>query len=230
MNPPIQRTINLPENLPIRHKIPGGWFEPDGHIYRDAQRNRVLSVTQIFQMLGLVNYDDVSLDVLEHKSEIGIAVHKAVELLLQGLLDWDTVDEAAMAYVVGAEIQFRNMAFELAECEQQGILETHGMKVGYQYDQRGWILYNGSKRPVIVDLKTAVQESDTWALQTAAYALAAPALKDGEHYLRVVLHLQKDGRVKPLYYDDPQDERTFLYMAYCAQWKQNHGYQYQRAA
>lgn len=55
-------------------------------------------------------------------------------------------------------------------------------------------------------------------------------LKDGEHYLRVVLHLQKDGRVKPLYYEDPQDERTFLYMAYCAQWKQNHGYQYQRAA
>lgn len=209
---------------PPRVEIAGGWFEPEGHIYRDARGNRILSVTQIFQMMGLTDYSGVDPEVLEHKSEIGVAVHKAVELLLMKNLDWDTVDEAAMSYVVGTEVWFRNMRFELASCEQQGIHSVFGVHYGYQYDQRGWLWYQGERRPVIVDLKTAVEASPIWALQTAAYALAAPPVK-GERYLRVALHLQKDGRVKPLYYDDPQDEKTFLYMAYCAIWKQNHGYQ-----
>ena len=174
-------------------------------------------------MLGLVSYKGVDPDVLQRKSEIGIAVHKAVELLLQKKLDWDTVDDAAMAYVVGTELWLRNNRFELESCEHQGIHSVFGMRYGYQYDLLGWMLYQGFRRPVVIDLKTAVQESPTWSLQTAAYALAAPKLAEG-HYLRVVLHLQKDGRVKPLYYDDAQDEKTFLYMAYCATWKQNHGY------
>jgi hypothetical protein len=209
------------EVSPQRIEIPGGFFEPEGHIYRDAQGIRVLSVTQVFEMLGLVSYKGIDPEVLERKSQIGIAVHKAIEYLLQHKLDWDTVDEAAMNYVVGAELWFRNMKFELEACEQQGIHLAHGMKYGFQYDQRGSIIYQGRRRPVVVDLKTAVKESPTWALQTAGYTLAAP--KIAEPYLRVVLHLQKDGRVKPLYYDDPQDEKTFLYMAYCAIWKQNHG-------
>jgi hypothetical protein len=207
-----------------RVEIPGGWFEPEGHIYRDAQGRRILSVTQIFQMLGLVNYDDIDADTLERKSQIGTATHKAVELLLANKLDWDTVDDAAMAYVVGAELWFRDMRFELIGCEQQGIHTIYGIEYGYQYDQVGRVFYQGRWRHVVVDLKTAVEKKAVWALQTAAYALAAPKLPDGERYLRVVLHLQKDGRVKPLYYDDPQDEKTFLYMAYCATWAQNHGF------
>ena len=213
-----------PRPIPNRISIPGGWFEPVGHVYRDALGNQILSVTQIFQILGLVDYGDVDPNVLNHKSEIGIAVHKAIELLLQDNLDWNTVDDAAMGYVVGAELWFRNMKFQLSACEQQGILEIFGMKIGYQYDQRGSIEYQGTRRNVIIDLKTAVKESPTWALQTAAYALAAKATESVTRYLRVVLHLQKDGRVKPIYYDDSQDEKTFLYMAYSAIWKMNHGY------
>jgi hypothetical protein len=174
--------------------------------------------------LGLVDYGDVAPTVLSHKSEIGIAVHKAIELLLQNNLNWDTVDDAAMGYVVGAELWFRNMEFQLGACEQQGILDVYGMKIGYQYDQRGSIKYQGARRNVIIDLKTAVKESPTWALQTAAYALAAKSIERADRYLRVVLHLQKDGRVKPIYYDNSQDEKTFLYMAYSAIWKMNHGY------
>ncbi len=213
-----------PRDQPERIEIVGGTFEPAGHFYRDAQGHRVLSVTQVFQSLGLVDYSGVDPEVLHHKSEIGIAVHKAIELLLTNVLDWDTVDDAAMTYVVGTELWFKNMLFDLTATEQQGIHCIYGMPYGFQYDQLGSILYQGVRRRVVIDLKTAVQKSATWSLQTAAYALAAPKLPDGEHYLRVVLHLQKDGRVKPLYYDDPEDEKTFLYMLYCAQWKQNHDY------
>jgi hypothetical protein len=228
---PIQAQLNKsPCSSASRLVIPGGFFEPDprppihtGHAYFDDLGNRVLSVTQIFGMLGMVDYSHVPPNALKHKAEIGVAVHRAIELLLQDQLDWDTVDEEAMAYVVGAESWFRDAQFKLASCEQQGIHEVRGMKFGYQYDQRGSIFYEGRFRPVIVDLKTAIEKSSTWALQTAAYALAAPAIGQ-ERYLRVVLHLQKDGRVKPLYYSDPTDENAFLYMAYAAIWKQNHGY------
>jgi hypothetical protein len=219
-----------PNPISAKVKIPGGWFEPTGHVYRDEEGNRVLSVTQVFQILGLTDYGDVNPATLKHKSEIGIAVHKALELLLQNNLDWDTVDEIAMNYVIGAELWFRNMKFQLGACEQQGIFEIYGMKIGYQYDQRGSIEYQGQRHHVIVDLKTALKESPAWPLQTAAYVLAAPPLDPSEQYLRVVLHLQKDGRVKPIYYKDPQDQQTFLYMAYTAVWKMNHGYQLPLAA
>ena len=208
---------------PQRLEIAGGWFEPEGHIYRDARNIRVLSVTQVFQLLGLVDYSGIDPEVLHRKSEIGIAVHRSIELLLTDTLNWDTVDDAAMADVVGAEAWFRRMKFRLIGCEQRGINNVYGVEYGYQYDQLGTIWYQGHDRNVVVDLKTAVKESPTWALQTAAYALAAPPLEKGKQYLRVILHLQKDGRVKPLYYDNPQDEKTFLYMAYSAIWKQNHG-------
>lgn len=206
-------------------EIPGGYFDPEGHRYFDRAGRRVLSVTQIFQVMGLYSYDGVDPETLRHKSEIGTATHKAIELLLTDALDWDSVDEEVMDYVVGAEQWFKNMEFELAATEQQGILEIFGMRIGYQYDQLGSIRYQGRRWPVVIDLKTALVECPAWAIQTAAYSLAAPQLASGERYLRVVLHLQKDGRVKPLYYNDPEDERTFLYMAYCAIWKLNHGYE-----
>jgi hypothetical protein len=209
---------------PNKKVISGGWFEPNGHRYYDSDGHRILSVTQIFQLLGLVDYNGVDPAVLEHKSEIGVAVHKSVELLLQNALDWDTVDEAAMPYVVSAEVWFHEMQFELLATEQQGILETHGMKIGYQYDQWGTILYQGHRRQVIVDLKTTSKKSPTWALQTAAYALTIPVKNGEERPLRVVLHLQKNGRAKPIFYENPQDEEAFLYMAYCAIWKLNAGY------
>jgi hypothetical protein len=206
-------------------QIPGGWFDPQGHIYRGSRMRRVLSVTQVFQILGLVNYDHVQREVLERKSEIGIAVHRAVELLGEDSLDWDTVDDAAIGYVVGAEQWLREMAFELDDSEQRGIHVVGGMQFGFQYDLRGKMLFCGRKRHVLIDLKTTVEESITWPLQTAAYALAAPKLPDGEAYLRVVLHLQPQGRAKALYYQDPTDETTFLYMLYVAIWKLNAGFE-----
>lgn len=201
--------------------IPGGTFLSDGHIYRDQQGRRVLSVTQIFERLGMNDYANVRKEVLLRKAEIGVATHKAVELLLLGRLDWDTVDDRIMGYTVGAETWFRRAGFKLAEAEHQGIHEVSGLKYGYQYDQRGWMSFGGRQRSVIVDLKTMVETSPTWPIQIAAYSLAAPPLPNGEKYLRVVLHLHKDGPAKAHYFDDPRDERTFLHMAYVATWMQN---------
>lgn len=214
----------MPEKPPSPLTIPGGTFEPEGHIYRDARGSRILSVTQVFQLLGLVNFDFVRAEVLAKKSAIGVAVHRAVELLTEKLLDWETVDNAAWNYVLAIERWIEDMGFVSLSREQQGIATVHGMRFGYQYDQIGQMWFQGRMRHVIVDLKTASQESATWPLQTAAYELAAPPLPNGEKYVRVVLHAKPDQRVKPLYYDDAQDATTFLYMLYVAIWKENHSY------
>lgn len=206
-----------------RLQIAGGTFEPEGHIYRDAEEHRVLSVTQIFQLLGLVDFSGIDPDVLWRKSQIGIAVHKAIELLTTTGLDWDTVDDIAMAYVVGTEQWLRRHQFKLEAAEQQGIHVVNGMAYGYQMDLRGTILYRNVATPVIIDLKTTVKKSPLWKIQLAAYELAAPPLPDNKSYLRVILHLQKDGRVKPYYFDKIEDRATFLYMAYVATWARNEG-------
>lgn len=205
-------------------EISGGTFEEAQHIYRDAQGMRVLSVTQILAFLGLVVYGFIRQEVLERKSKIGIAVHAAVQYLCEQTLDWNTVAQEAIGYVVGAEQWIRDNGFHSVSREERGICEIHCMKFGFQYDHRGYMLYKGRIRQTIVDLKTCTQESASWRLQTAAYALASPALPNGEKYLRVVLQLFPDGRVKPFYFDDPEDEKAFLYFLFCAIWKQNHGY------
>lgn len=210
-------------------QIPGGSFDEGGHIYRDGRGKRVLSVTQVFQMLGLIDYGRVKQEVLERKSAIGVAVHKAVEYLAEKTLDWDTVADVAMPYVVAAEEWMQGMRFESLEREAQGIHSVNGMSFGWMYDHRGRMVFRGREREVILDLKTCDRESPTWGLQTAAYALAAPKLPAGQRYLRVVLQVKPDSTMKTFYYDDFHDEQTFLYMLYCAIWKQNHGMELEAA-
>lgn len=210
----------MPREVPVLN----GTFEENGHVYRDVQGRKVLSVTQVLQFMGLVNYDFVREERLRRKSQIGIAVHRGVQYLAEKRLDWDTVDETAMGYVVGAESWMQAMNFRSQKQEQAGIATINGMSYGYAYDHLGSMIYERRERQVILDLKTCVASSPSWSLQTAGYGLAespqAPAA-----YLRVVLQLFPDGKVKPYYFEDLQDYKTFQYMLYCAIWKTNNGYQ-----
>jgi hypothetical protein len=208
----------------VRIAIPGGFFEEEGHRYFDTQSRRILSVTQVFAELGLVNYDRVQKEVLERKSALGVAVHRAVELLCEGpeVLDWNTVDEAAIPYVVAAEEWMRKTGFVSEEREQRGIMTVNGMQCGFQFDHKGRIQHRGKERRVILDIKNCVDVSPTWRLQTAAYALSQAKLPAGEKYLRIVLQLDGEGKCRPHFYEDREDENAFLYMLYCAIWKKNH--------
>ena len=217
--------------MPVKISIPGGFFEEEEHRYTDVAGKRILSVTQVFAMLGLVDYDHIKREVLERKSAIGVAVHRAVELLCEGpeVLDWNTVDEAAIPYVVGIEEWIRKSGFVSDEREQRGIMTLNGMQCGFQFDHKGRMPYRGKERRVILDLKTCVSVSPTWPLQTAAYALSQPKLPPGERYLRVVLQAGADGRCTPFFFEDREDENAFQYMLYCAIWKLNHAYELEAA-
>lgn len=203
--------------------ITGGTFEESAHIYRDKRGVNVPSVTQIFALLGMVSFDHINQEVLERKSQIGVAVHSAVQFLCEGTLDWDTVDEAALPYVVAAGTWMKEQGFVSVAQEEQGICIYSGMAFGYMSDSRGTMQYRGRLRHVIMDLKTCATSSPTWKLQTAAYALAAPKLPNGEKYLRCILQLKADGSFRPHYYEDREDENVFLYSLYVAIWGLNEG-------
>lgn len=194
--------------------IPGGYYVDEGHKYLDDKSLRIPSTTQVLSLLGFVNYDHIREEVLARKSQLGVAVHAALEYLLEGSLDWNSVDETALPYVVGAEAWLKEQNFISLEREVRGICEINGMKFGYQFDNRGTMIYKGRLRHVILDYKTTVASSPTWKWQLAAYSLAAQKLPIGERYLRCILQLKADGTFKPYYYEDRNDELSFQYMLY----------------
>ena len=204
--------------------IPGGLFDAEKHIYTDGAGRRIASVTQVLALLGMVNYGFVKEEVLERKSQLGVATHAAIQYLSEGVLDWDTVPEEVMPRVVAAEIWHRDQGFECTAQEEQGIhILPGGMAYGYMFDALGTVMYKGRKRHVIVDYKTTVVISPCCTLQTAAYALAAPKLPAGERYLRCILQLKADGSFRPHYYEDRQDELSWQYALHTCIWGINNG-------
>jgi hypothetical protein len=205
-------------------KIPGGTFEEQGHRYCDETGQRLLSVTSLFESLGMIDYAGASEAVLQWKSELGVAVHSGIEYLTEGTLDWDTVDENAMPYIMSFEDWARESGYVSTGREQQGILTIHGMKCGYRYDNIGTMIYKGRKRWVMLELKNTVKSSPTWKIQTAAYTIPAPKLENGEQYLRCALQLRPDAPAIPHYYEDAEDARSFAHFLYCGIWKLNNGF------
>lgn len=204
-------------------EIAGGTFVPSSHAYIDNSGKRIFSVTQVFSTLGMTSYDEISKEVLARKSAIGVAVHTAVQYLCENALDWDTVDEVAMPYVVGIEQWMKEQQFISESQETQGIHSVNGMTYGYMYDHLGSLIYKGRPRKAILDLKTTVTISNTCKLQTAAYALAAPKLPPGERYLRIILQARADGTTRPYYYEDKTDEAAWTYALFTCIWGINNG-------
>lgn len=214
--------------------IPGGYFEsgPNIHRYTDAAGRIIPSVTQVFGLLSMTNFEFINREVLARKSQIGVAVHSAIQFLCEGVLDWDSVATEAMNYVVAGESWIRDQGFTSLEQEGQGIctLPT-GAAYGYSYDHLGTMVYKGRLRHVILDLKTTTQTSPTWKLQTSAYAMAAPKLPAGERYLRCILQLKPDGRFTPHYFESRDDEIAWQQALFIAIWGLNEGlYSLEKAA
>lgn len=203
-------------------KIPGGTYEDETHAYRDETGQRVISVTQVLSDLGIVNYDHIQKEILERKSQFGVAVHAAVQFLVEGSLDWDSVSEECLPAVVGVESWIKESDFISEEQEQCGICAVNGMKFGFKFDHRGKFFYKNKWRQAIIDLKTCVSISPAVGLQLAAYEIASPTLPNAEKYLRIAVQVDKKGKITPHFFEDRNDRNTFLYSLFVSTWKINH--------
>ena len=161
--------------------------------------------------LGFTDYDNVPGNTLEHKRQIGDAVHYACHLLdTQQDLDWSTVHKEVAPYVM-AYLNFQEeMGFVVEESEVPGIFTTNGMPYSFTRDKVGKI----GKLPhrLVVELKCAYSEEPFWKYQLSAYDIAVPRKTKGEYLGRLAVQLKPDANYKTYLYENPRNKDRFLYM------------------
>lgn len=175
-------------------EIPGGFFDEGKHIYRDETGIRILSTTQVFTVLGLSDFSQVPPDILEWKRIYGTALHRAAELLLQGHLDWDSVDDVLIPAVTGIDNWLQSIGYVAESTEEIMIGAVSGMKVGMTRDTRGEMNFRRQRKKAVIDFKTGVEVSPTWNWQLGAYA--PPGV------MGIVAQVSKAGKVTPHYVED----------------------------
>jgi hypothetical protein len=202
-------------------EIPGGYFDEKKHLYRNSKGTIVPSTTQVFSILGCNDFDGIPQDVLEWKRNYGIAVHKAIEFLVMGDLDWDSLDEAIVPAVTGLEQKLKMLQFKYEAAEEMRIHSLYGMEYGLMADLRGTIVHQGKTRNAVIDLKSGVKFSPTWKWQVGGYTAAQGKVDGG--WMGVVLQFDKFGEVKPHYIDLIPAQREFQILLAAANLKLNAG-------
>lgn len=205
-------------------KIEGGWFDEERHIYRCDKGIIRPSSTQVFDILGMVDFGNAREEVLEFKRQYGTAIHKGVEILAKGRkLDWDRMDDRLIDPLTGIEQYLKKMGFEFEACEERRIVTYCGMTFGMTLDLRGTMIYQGVRRHAIADLKTGVKFSKTWEWQVGSYIIPQPKVEKG--WLGVIFQIHPDGRVIPHYVKDVEKaKREFQTLLASAIIKVNEGF------
>lgn len=188
-------------------EIPGGYFDEKKHLYRNSKGTIVPSTTQVFSILSCNDFDGVPVDVLEWKRNYGIAVHRAIEFLVAGDLDWDSLDETIIPAVTGLEQKLKALQFKYEAAEEMKIHSLYGMEYGLTVDLRGTIVHQGKMRNAVIDLKSGVKFSPTWRWQLGGYTTAQEKVNGG--WMGVVLQFDKEGIVTPHYIDLIPAQREF---------------------
>ena len=162
-------------------------FDEQTHSYFNGRGERVPSVTQILNAVGLVNYDGIPSAVLDHKAEIGKAAHSAAWFHDEGDLDWETLDPEVEPYVRGWE-KFRNETnFSPELIEYRGIATVNCYEYGFTLDRIG--KFNGHQ--TLLEIKCTANVEMSWGAQTAAYCMA---MRDRYPTLfRMAVHLRPNG-------------------------------------
>lgn len=202
-------------------EISGGYFDEERHIYRNSRGVIVPSTTQVFSILGMNDFEGVPQEILEWKRNYGIAVHRAIEFLVAGDLDWDSLDDAIIPAVTGLEQKLKSMSFKYAGAEERKIYSLFCMEYGLTTDLRGTIIHHGKERNVVIDLKSGVKFSPTWRWQLGGYTEAQE--KVGGGWMGVVLQFDKAGIVHPHYIDLLPARREFQILLSAAILKINAG-------
>lgn len=161
-------------------------FEPETHSYFYGME-RVPSVSEILRPLTETYLAAIPEGVLNWKRDLGVAVHKACELLDLGTLDGESLDEQIVPYLEAYK------AFRVDYQPQWNAIEQIVFDDVRRYagtmDRAGEL----TTGPAIVDLKTSLQVQPSAAVQLWAYAVAHAEIEQPD---LLVLQLMKDGKYK----------------------------------
>lgn len=186
------------------------------HTYRH-EGQIVPSVTQLLS--PLIDLSRIPAHVLEYKSQIGKAVHKATELDDQGMLDESTVDPVIVPYLAAWRKFKDDYQPSFIAIEQRLFHPLH--RYAGQLDRV--MLYGGDV--YVADIKTVVSMSAVYGVQTAAYAElyntnAGPVSQAKK---RIAIQLKPTGDYWIENYTDSYDLSVFLSLLRIYQWRTKHG-------
>lgn len=210
--------------------ILGGTFEEASHRYVDDNGIDRPSVTQIMDSCGMIDYDNVPGDTMEHKRQIGDAVHYATRLYDQDDLDPFSVHPEAAPYVQC----YMNLVEEVGivcdpEWTEKGFIHTvHGMTYAGTIDRVCRFTKSHIKYRIVLEIKNTYAEEASWKYQTAGYELAIPK-EPGEYIARVACQLRPGKKAKLFPYENPRDKDGFLLCLSLVNLKINEGLKWRRS-
>ena len=201
--------------------IEGGFFDEERHLYRCSEGIVRPSSTQVFDILGMSDFSNVTAEKLAWKREYGNAVHAASLYMVTSDLDWDSLDEAIIPAVTGIEQFLKKHEFVCEAAEERKIRTLCGMKYGTTLDYKGTLLYHGVRKHAIVDWKTGTKPEPTWTWQVGSYYADQPKVEGG--WIGLVGQVDEEGLVRPHWVLDlDRAKREFGVLLAAANLKLNH--------
>lgn len=183
-------------------------FDPETHEYRE-DGVLIRSVTQILQGVGIISYLGIDPAVLDHKKQIGKAVHLACEYYDKGILE--SVPGLYAGYVEAYK-RFRDeVPCDWSMIEQPMVANVDTMPYGMTLDRAGLIRGKIS----VGELKATAQEERSWPIQLAAYVLGISK----EVLPRYAIWLKPDGKYRLIEYKDKRDFQIFRQALSIEYWK-----------
>lgn len=187
------------------------------HTYTDDNGLIVPSVTQIID--NLTDYVGIPAHVLDHKSQIGIAVHKACELADKFILEWSSVSECIFPYLIAWQKFLVDTGFEV-------ILNEHFVyHKRYRYagmlDRVG--ILNDSL--AVVDIKATAVIGPHVGIQLAGYQEAENSQRKKADKIknRFAVQLKPDESYRLIPFEDKADYSVFLSQLTIFNWRIRYG-------
>lgn len=169
------------------------------------------SVTQILSSVGLPDLSGVPADVLEWKSGLGTAVHKATELDDFWDLDEDNLDPKIEPYLEAYRCFKRESGFISDNIEKQVYCKEY--QYAGTFDRSG--ILNG--KAALIDFKTGLTDPKVVGPQTAAYEFAESG--QSNKIKRFALKLNKDATYKLIPLTSKMDFQIFLNALNIYKWR-----------
>lgn len=195
------------------------------HRYKLAG-NRIISLTQIIDAAGMINFDGVPVETLRSKAQFGTVVHDLCLWADKGELELEDLKPFPKheARVLGWLDFVKDYDFQpdLAWCEKPMAVKVNGCIFAMKLDRFGMT----NQGPAVIEIKTSCDLPPAYDIQTAAQAIPfktehRPSVK------RIIAQLlDKPNGAGKLYFakecTDRSDEKVFLSALTTLQWRINH--------
>lgn len=197
-------------------------FDADTHTYR-YDGEEFDGVTSILKPLSELAYRGVDAGVMERARQLGVAVHKVIELEIKGTLDEDELDDQLRPYLASFR-NFRRLSGFVPILSESMV---HSLRYRYAGTLDIFGILNGEAS--LIDAKRVVKVQRVTGPQTAGYEIALrecmPTFVDAAvsgpspgRINRYALQLTTDGKYSLHPFKNPNDQRVFLSALTLKQW------------